>query len=90
VFTALRDLGRQSFRPDIAFLDPPYHWEPYRDLLQLVFKAGMIGPDALAIVEHHAKAAIPDESDSFRRWRVVAQGDKRLSFFGAKLSSAAN
>jgi 16S rRNA (guanine(966)-N(2))-methyltransferase RsmD len=83
IFTALRELGRQNFSSDIAFFDPPYRWEPYGDLLQLVFKTAAAGRDGLVILEHHAKAAVPGEADSFRRWRTVSQGDKRLSFYGA-------
>ncbi len=84
VFTALRDLGRQDFRPDIVFFDPPYHWEPYRDLLNLLFNTGMAGPGTVVAIEHHAKADVPDAGEEFMRSRIVAQGDKRLTFYSKK------
>lgn len=83
VFKSLRRLAREGSRFDLAFLDPPYHWGPYADLLDLLFSGPLAGKDALAVCEHHGKARLPAESSCCRRVRVVAQGDKRLSFYAA-------
>jgi 16S rRNA (guanine966-N2)-methyltransferase len=86
VFKSLRQLGREGWRFDLAFLDPPYDWGPYGDLLHLLFHAGVTGPQSLVIFEHHRSAILPDAGDGFSRGRVVIQGDKRLTFY---LGSAA-
>lgn len=81
VFKSLRRLAREGCRFDLAFLDPPYHWGPYADLIDLLFAGLLSGKDALAVCEHHGKARLPAESAAYRRVRLVAQGDKRLAFY---------
>ena len=84
VFTALRALIRQNFKPDFAYFDPPYDFEPYKDLLDLAFKKGLLTQEGRAVIEHHRKAPIPESGEGFLRTRVVRQGDQCLSFFEAK------
>lgn len=83
VFRALRFFARQGFRADLAFFDPPYKWEPYRDLLEITFDRHLLLPQGRAIIEHQRKASLPDSGDSYRRIRVVRQGDHCLSFYEA-------
>jgi 16S rRNA (guanine(966)-N(2))-methyltransferase RsmD len=84
VFAALRALGRQGFRADTVFLDPPYEWQVYPDLLDNVFRADLAGRESRVIVEHHCKADLPENDERFERTRVVRQGDKCLSFYAVK------
>lgn len=84
VFTALRALGRQGFRADTVFLDPPYEWQVYRDLLDNVFRPGLADRESRVIVEHHCKADLPQNDERFERTRIVRQSDKCLSFYAAK------
>ena len=81
VFTALRMLARQGFHPDIVFLDPPYEWEPYQDLLDLLFTQKIAGDLSLVVVEHHRKADLPASRNGYHRFRIVRQGDHCLSFY---------
>jgi 16S rRNA (guanine(966)-N(2))-methyltransferase RsmD len=83
VFTLLRTLARESFTADVAFLDPPYHWGPYRDLLETLFRTGIARPGSRVVIEHHRKAALPEAGEGFRCVRVVRQSDKCLSFYQA-------
>jgi len=84
VFAALRALVRQGFRADTVFLDPPYEWQAYHDLLDNVFRAGLVGRQSRVIVEHHCKAALPGDAERFERTRIVRQSDKCLSFYAVK------
>ena len=84
VFTALRLLGREGFCADSFFLDPPYQWGPYRDLLEICFRTGLVYQDSRVVVEHHAKADLPECGEEYQRVRLVRQGDKRLSFYAFK------
>jgi 16S rRNA (guanine(966)-N(2))-methyltransferase RsmD len=82
-FSALRALARGEFRPDFVFLDPPYNFEPYADLLDILFGTGLAGADCLVIIEHSSRAPVPDSGECFCRTRVVRQGDAALSFYRA-------
>ena len=80
-FRALRHLGRQGFTADWIFADPPYRWQPYADLLEVIFGDRLAGKDSRVIVEHDRKACLPEGGEGYRRWRVVRQGDHCLSFY---------
>jgi 16S rRNA (guanine(966)-N(2))-methyltransferase RsmD len=67
---------------DIVFFDPPYNTN-----YALVLSEFRSSPDnllahsGLLIVEHHAKNEVPDEVGELRRWRMLKQGETRLSFY---------
>ena len=83
VFGALRALGRGGFQADLVFFDPPYDFQPYKDLLEIVFSRGLVTPTAFVVIEHRRKAALPEEGQNYRRTRLVRQGDQCLSFYTA-------
>lgn len=80
-FKALRSLARQEFRVDIIYFDPPYDWEPYPDLLKLAFKLEPASRHACVVIEHRRNAVLPETGKEYRRYRLVRQGDKCLSFY---------
>jgi len=80
-FMAMRALARERFKANIIFFDPPYDFEPYRDLLGIVFRKFLLSKPACVIVEHQRKAVLPEAGDGYRRSRIVRQGDHCLSFF---------
>jgi 16S rRNA (guanine966-N2)-methyltransferase len=81
VFTALRTLARSGARVDIVFLDPPYRWGPYRDLIASLFQLELVDAEAIVVLEHHQKTSVPESEPGFRRMRTVRQSDKCLSFY---------
>jgi 16S rRNA (guanine966-N2)-methyltransferase len=81
VFKAIRFLARQGFKANIVFFDPPYDWQPYGDLLEIVFKKELLLQPARVVIEHHRKSAVPESGDGYRRSRIVRQGDHCLSFY---------
>jgi 16S rRNA (guanine(966)-N(2))-methyltransferase RsmD len=67
---------------DIIFYDPPYQ-ENYRLVL---FEFGenasrLLTDEGILVVEHHAKNVLPDAIGEIRRWRVLKQGETKLSFY---------
>jgi 16S rRNA (guanine966-N2)-methyltransferase len=82
-FASLRALARDGFKANIIFFDPPYDFEPYRDLLDIVFRKLLISKPSRVIIEHQRKAVLPEEGERYRRTRVVRQGDHCLSFYDA-------
>jgi len=83
IFTALRLLGRERYCADLIFMDPPYHWEPYRDLLDLVFQKAIAQPGSQVVVEHNRRVHLPETGLGYRRTRRIRQGDHCLSFYGS-------
>ncbi|MDR0842811.1 MAG: 16S rRNA (guanine(966)-N(2))-methyltransferase RsmD [Acidobacteriota bacterium] len=86
VFGALRALGRKGFQADIVFFDPPYDFEPYKDLLDIVFSRSLLNPSAPSgvarvVIEHRRTTALPEEGNGYKRVRLVRQGDQCLSFY---------
>jgi len=81
VFTALRTLARDAFVADLMFLDPPYHWGPYGDLIEILFGSGIAPPGSMVMIEHHRKSLLPEAGKGFQRVRTVRQGDKYISFY---------
>lgn len=81
IFTSMRSLGRAGFQADIVFMDPPYRWGPYADLLGTLFQAGIASASTRVILEHHSKAAVPGTESGYQCTRTVRQGDKCLSFY---------
>ncbi len=67
---------------DIIFFDPPYK-DDYSQILAEIGSAEskILSTNGLLIVEHHSKNIIPDEIGEIRRWRIVKQGETRLSFY---------
>ncbi len=84
VFRALRSLVRQGFRANIVFFDPPYKWQPYNDLLEIVFERDLLLQTSRVVIEHHKKAKLPESADRYARSRVVRQGNHCLSFYEAR------
>ena len=87
IFKCLRQLGRENFRADIIFLDPPYDWKPYQDLLGLVYNVGLADQNSCVIVEHHAKSRLPESGEGYSRKRIVNQSGHSLSIYTSKLKT---
>ncbi len=80
-FTALRQLSREGFVADIVFIDPPYLWQPYADLLDTIYRGGLVHESSQVIVEHYRRANLPKTGAGFKLTRIVRQGDHCLSFY---------
>jgi 16S rRNA (guanine(966)-N(2))-methyltransferase RsmD len=73
---ALLILGRR--RADIVFLDPPYRLgEEYAEALRLLGEA----PAPLVMAQHDLRLELEDAYGRLRRYRVLRQGDNRVSFY---------
>lgn len=67
---------------DIVFFDPPYAMN-YSPVLHEFGTAAsrLLNEHGTLIVEHHAKTELPDAVGHLRRWRILKQGETRLSFY---------
>lgn len=67
---------------DIIFFDPPYDSDYSFVLGEFMEKPdNLLSADGVLIAEHHAKNQLPDAIGELRRWRVLKQGETRLSFY---------
>jgi 16S rRNA (guanine(966)-N(2))-methyltransferase RsmD len=67
---------------NVVFFDPPYEFD-HTIVLAEVGSADqtLLAEDGRLIIEHHAKDELPDAVGHLRRWRLLKQGETRLSFF---------
>ncbi len=67
---------------DIVYFDPPYALDYSLVLHEFGHaKSSLLREGGLLIVEHHGKNPLPDERGEMRRWRILKQGETRLSFY---------
>jgi 16S rRNA (guanine966-N2)-methyltransferase len=68
----------RNYRPDIAFIDPPYEdTKEYAKSLLALSETGC----PFAIAQHAYRAVLEDVYGSIKRTRVLKQGDNSLSFY---------
>ncbi len=80
-FTALRQLARRGFTSDVIFMDPPYRWQPFADLLDTVFSLRLAHDETRVVIEHQRRAVLPADGQGYASARVVTQGDHCLTFY---------
>lgn len=67
---------------DIVYFDPPYDLDYSTVLFEFgAVESKLLNDDGMLVVEHHAKARMPDAVGAMRRWRILKQGDSSLSFY---------
>ena len=82
VARALRDLGLKAVVADYVFVDPPYALaEAYRDTLQFLGESQIVSASTVVIVEHDKRDDPGEAFGDLQRYRVLEQGDSKLSFY---------
>ena len=71
-------LKRQEGPFDLVFCDPPYRWEDYEFLIRSILDTGLLAPEGLLLMEHHASH---DFSSSRGYLFHKDYGTTRVSFF---------
>ena len=75
----------RNYRPDIAFIDPPYEdTKEYTKSLLAVSETGC----PFAIAQHASRAVLEDEYGAMKKTRVLKQGDNSLSFYEQPASAS--
>jgi 16S rRNA (guanine966-N2)-methyltransferase len=78
-------LGRTEVPFDLVFLDPPYASDLARRALAALAGSAVLGPGALAVVQHFAKTPAPTSLAGFRTWREPRRfGETTLTFLEAE------
>ena len=65
----------------IVFADPPYAAAPYAEILASVSAPELLAPDGLVVLEHEARAGVPEGAGGLQRVRIARYGRVGLAFF---------
>ncbi len=88
---ALKDLQAKDFIADYVFVDPPYAMEEaYRDTLGLLGESRIVSTSTIVIAEHDKREDPGEAFGGLRRYRVIEQGDSKLSFYRKRQSVNGN
>jgi 16S rRNA (guanine(966)-N(2))-methyltransferase RsmD len=75
----LLSLDKKSF--DIIFIDPPYHKDMAKKILQTLEGYDILSPDGLIVVQHSKLEQLPKEGLKFSLIKESKYGDTWLSIF---------
>jgi 16S rRNA (guanine966-N2)-methyltransferase len=82
VVRVLEKLDSQGIAADFVFLDPPYRMEEvYRNTLAKLSQASLLKTGSIVVAEHQKRFDPGDGFEGLRRYRVLKQGDRALSFY---------
>ncbi len=76
----LTQVSRRKRNWDIVYLDVTPD-EGYDEILGILSRGVSLAPKGVLVIEHPSEVFLPEKSGVLRRWRVVAQGDRAISFF---------
>jgi len=66
---------------DIIFLDPPYHNDMSKKILQMLGAYDILAPNGFVVVQHFKKEQLPKESGKLTLIKEARYGDTILSFY---------
>jgi len=84
----LRRLAKTADQYDIIFADPPYQPEHLAELWPTLAETVVVAPDALIVLEHSSKSAVPPAHGRLNLLRQYRYGDTTLSVFEAAAQDA--
>lgn len=78
---ALKALIKREFQADLIFLDPPYKKHMYYDLVKDIIENNVIRPDGIIVCEHDFQLELPNQVESFVKYREEKYGSTIISFY---------
>ena len=77
----LKRRAKTAIPHDLVFADPPYQPDRLAELWPALCDTAAIAPDALIVLEHSSKAAVPPSHGHLSLLRQYRYGDTTLSLF---------
>jgi len=77
----LRRSAKTAGQHDLVFADPPYQQDHLTELWSALAETATIAPDALIVLEHASKSAVPPANSRLSLLRQYRYGDTTLSVF---------
>ena len=81
---AIEAFHKNKRKFDIIFLDPPYHKEMSKKILQMLGAYDILAPNGFVVVQHFKKEQLSKESGKLTLIKESRYGDTLLSFFKKK------
>jgi 16S rRNA (guanine966-N2)-methyltransferase len=81
---AVKLLSRNKKSFDIIFIDPPYHKDITKKILQTLEGYDILSPNGLLVVQHSRLEPMPGDGLNFRLIKEAKYGDTWLSIFRKK------
>lgn len=78
---ALKLLIKREFQADLIFLDPPYKKHGYYDLVKEIILNNVIHPQGTIVCEHDFELELPEQVESFTKYREEKYGSTIISFY---------
>jgi len=75
-------LDKKSF--DLIFIDPPYHKDMAKKILQTLEAYDILSPHGLIVIQHFKSELLPKDSLNFELIKEAKYGDTWLSIFRKK------
>lgn len=76
----IRDAGGRE-RCDLIFADPPYGYDHFDELFEMVYNSGILMSGGLLIIEHSARKLLAGPHEGYAFMRGYKYGDSRISVF---------
>lgn len=81
---ALKLLIKRQFQADLIFLDPPYKKHMYYDLVKDIIENNVIHPEGIIVCEHDFQLELPEQVETFEKYREEKYGSTIISFYRLK------
>jgi len=78
---AIEAFRKNKKKFDIIFLDPPYHKDMSKKILQMLGAYDILAPNGFVVVQHFKKEQLPKESGKLTLIKEARYGDTLLSFY---------
>ena len=78
---AIESFRKNKKKFDIIFLDPPYHKDMSKKILQMLGAYDILAPNGFVVVQHFKKEQLPKESGKLTLIKEARYGDTLLSFY---------
>ena len=81
---AIKALAKRELKADLIFLDPPYAKHVYYKLVEEVIQKAIIANTGTIVCEHDTSITLPDEIETFEKFREEKYGSTLISFYRLK------
>ncbi|MCX8070122.1 MAG: 16S rRNA (guanine(966)-N(2))-methyltransferase RsmD [Thermodesulfovibrionales bacterium] len=84
---SIRFLKKTDYTFDIVFADPPYDYEHYKELFEILGERDIINEDGIFAIEHSSKKIVCENTIYYDFIKTYKYGDTSLSFFKRRVQN---
>lgn len=78
---ALQQMAGRQEKFSVIWLDPPYEHHVYIQVLEKIAQARLIAPDGVIVCEHSTTFSLPEQIETFTRWKYAEYGTIAISIY---------